>query len=62
MKFKADVVSVLKSMTLESTSKLIRAYFYFDMVLGEYCFMNGIPRNNISNTYKLSKKEALPTP
>ena len=61
-KFKADVASVFKSMTLESTSKLIRAYFYFDMVLGEYCFMNGTPRNNISNTYKLSKKEALPTP
>ena len=59
-KFKADVASVLKSMTLESTSKLIRAYFYFDMVLGEYCFMNGIPRNALTGGFKAFKEKPLP--
>ena len=49
-KFNADLVEVSKSMTLNLDSKLATTYFYFDLVLQEWCFMNGIPRNNNTNT------------
>ena len=55
-KFNADLVEVSKSMTLNLDSKLATTYFYFDLVLQEWCFMNGIPRNNNTNTPKPPKE------
>ena len=55
-KFNADLVEVSKSMTSNLDSKLATTYFYFDLVLQEWCFMNGIPRNNNTNTPKPPKE------
>ena len=59
-KFNVDLEAVLQSMTLDPGNKLAQKYFYFDLVLQEYCFMNGIPRNNITNTCKGQKEAQSP--
>ena len=60
-KFNADLVEVSKSMTSNLDNKLATKYFYFDLVGQEYCFMNGIPRNNNTNTPKRQRgKETRP--
>ena len=57
-KFNVDLEAVLQSMTLDPDNKLAQKYFYFDLVLQEWCFMNGIPRNNNTNTLKRQKEKA----
>ena len=59
-KFNAHLVEVSKSMTLNLGSKLATKHFYFDLVLQEWCFMNGIPRNNNTNTPKPPKEAQSP--
>ena len=54
-KFNAHLVGVSKSMTLNLDSKLATKYFYFDLMLQEYCFMNGIPRNALTGAIKGKK-------
>ena len=55
-KFNVDLEAVLQSMTLNLDNKPAEKYFYFDLVLQEWCFMNGIPRNNNTNTPKPPKE------
>ena len=59
-KFNADLVEVSKSMTLNLDSKLATKHFYFDLVLKEYCFMNGIPRNALTGGLKALKEKKPP--
>ena len=60
-KFNADVKKVLESMfTLGTGGKSLTKYFYFDLVLKDHCFMNGIPRNNNTNTPKRQKEAQSP--
>ena len=59
-KFNVDLEAVLQSMTLNLDNKPAEKYFYFDLVLQEWCFMNGIPRNNITNTCKGQKEAQSP--
>lgn len=50
-----DLQRDLKALQVAMCTPGSRKYFYWDLVLGEYCFMNGKPRNNITNTVKASK-------
>jgi hypothetical protein len=59
-KFNVDLEAVLQSMTLNLDNKPAEKYFYFDLVLQEWCFMNGIPRNNNTNTPKRQKEAQSP--
>ena len=47
-KFHADMSAVKKSMGLDGPTK----YFYWDLRTQEYCFMNGLPRNNLTMAVK----------
>ena len=61
-KFNVDLEAVLQSMTLDldNMNKLAEKYFYFDLVLQEWCFMNGIPRNALTGGLKAPKGAQSP--
>ena len=61
-KFNVDLEAVLQSMTLDPDNKLAQKYFYFDLVLQEYCFMNGIPRNALTRGLKGPRERQPPGP
>ena len=50
-KFNDTLEKVKKAMVAESTK-----FFYWDINKGEYCFMNGPPRNNNANGVKPAKE------
>jgi len=48
VKFRADMKAVKKSMGLDG----VITFFYWDLRTEEYCFMNGLPRNNFTMAVK----------
>ena len=58
VKFSIDITRVLKGMTLDLTDKGALKYFYWDLTMQEYCWMNGRPRNALTKGYKAAKERA----